>query len=144
MKKTLTAFFALLLLLSVTPHCIASGAAPFALPTEPGISPQWKYIANCDATINIDSSGNAAVFCYASGISGNTTKVVIEAKLQRTQGIFWFTQASFSTENNSIYAAINQNYAVESGYSYRVKVKVTVYSGTTSESATIKSNVVEF
>lgn len=144
MKRLFAFLLCVSLLLSVIPCAFASGVTPLALPTEPEIIPLWEYIANGRTILSISESGAATVYCYASGTSGVATRVEIEAKLQRSWGVFWLTEETFTVERDSFSAILNETYTVESGHTYRIKAKITVYSGTDSESTTIKSNEVTY
>ena len=144
MKRLFALLLCLSLLLSAVPAAFAAGAEPLALPTEPEIMPLWEQITNTMATLSINESGQAKIFCYVYGTSSSTTKVKIEAKLQRSWGLFWITEETFTVEKDSHIASINESYTVESGHTYRIKATVTVYNGTDSESATVKSNEVEY
>lgn len=64
--------------------------------------------------------------------------------LQRYWGLFWITEETFTVERNSHTASLTESYTVESGRTYRVKAKITVYSATDSESTTVTSNEVEY
>lgn len=144
MKRLFAFLLCISLLLSAVPAALAAGAEPLALPTEPEISPLWELISENRAKLSINESGKATISCYASGYSGATTKVKIEAKLQRYWGIFWITEETFTVEKNAYMATLNETYIVESGHTYRIKATFTVYNGTASESATVKSNEVEY
>ena len=144
MRKITAILLCVALMLVSMPSTVASGAANWALPTEPEISPQWEYMDRCYVSLGIDGNGLATVNCSVTGITGTTTKIVIEAKLQRSWGLLWITEETFTAERNASYALFSDTCYVESGHSYRIKAKVTVYSGTDSESETIKSNVVEY
>ena len=114
------------------------------MPTEPEIMPLWEYITSSRAGLSIDASGKATISCYGAGSSGVTTRVEIEAKLQRYWGLFWITEETFTVERDSYLANLNETYTVESGHTYRVKAKITVYSATDSESTTVTSNEVAY
>lgn len=144
MRKLFALLLCLSLLLSAVPSAFAAGVTPLALPTEPEIMPLWEQITNAQARLSINQSGGASIYCMVYGQSGSTTKVEIEAKLQRSWGIFWITEETFTVEKDSYIATINETYTVESGHTYRVKAKITVYSATDSESTTVTSNEVEY
>ena len=144
MKKLFVFLLCASLLLSAVPSAFAAGVAPLALPTEPEIMPLWEYITGSRASLGIDGSGKATISCYGAGSSGVTTRVEIEAKLQRYWGLFWITEETFTVERDSYLANLNETYTVESGHTYRVKAKITVYSATDSESTTVTSNEVAY
>ena len=144
MKKLFVFLLCASLLLSAVPSAFAAGVAPLALPTEPEIMPLWEYITSSRAGLSIDASGKATISCYGAGSSGVTTRVEIEAKLQRYWGLFWITEETFTVEKDSYLANLSETYTVESGHTYRVKAKITVYSATDSESTTVTSNEVAY
>lgn len=144
MKRLFALLLCFSLLLSAVPAAFAAGAKPLALPTEPEITPLWEQISSARAVLSVNESGRATVYCSAQGTASSTTKVKIEAKLQRSWGLFWITEETFTVEKDSHIASINESYTVESGHTYRIKATVTVYNGTDSESATVKSNEVEY
>lgn len=144
MKKLFALLLCLSLLLFAVPSAFAASLEPLALPTEPEIMPLWDQITNATATLYINGSGKATIDCAAVGVASSTTKVVIEAKLQRYWGLFWITEETFTVERDSYLANLSETYTVESGHTYRVKAKITVYSATDSESTTVTSNEVEY
>ena len=143
MRKLFALLLCLSLLLSAVPCAFAAGVTPLALPTEPEIMPLWEYITSSRASLSIDSNGKATISCYGAGTSGVATRVEIEAKLQRSWGLFWITEETFTVGKDRFNATIFETCTVESGHTYRIKATVTVYNGTDSESATVKSNEVE-
>ena len=144
MKKLFVFLLCASLLLSAVPSAFAAGVTPLALPTEPEIMPLWEQITNAVAKLTINESGQSSIFCSAHGPASSTTKVEIEAKLQRYWGLFWITEETFTVERNSYSASLTESYTVESGHTYRVKAKITVYSATDSESTTVISNEVAY
>lgn len=144
MKKLFAFLLCVSLLLSAVPSAFAAGVAPLALPKEPEIMPLWEQITRATATLYINGSGQATIDCAAVGVASSTTKVEIEAKLQRYWGLFWITEETFTVERNSYSASLTESYTVESGHTYRIKAKITVYSATDSESTTVISNEVAY
>jgi len=141
MRKFCAAILSLALLVSLCPFVAVTPV--YAATADPGITPLWDQILYCSADLTIDANGTAQLHCIGYG-NADTTKVIITAKLQRSRGLFWTTVETFSTESNLAAATLNESYNVDAGYSYRIKLTVTVYSGTSSESDTVKSNTVEY
>ena len=144
MKKLFVFLLCASLLLSAVPSAFAAGVTPLALPTDPEIMPMFEQIVTAEAWLSISANGVATVECDVVGLMSSTTKVEIEAKLQRYWGLFWITEETFTVERNSYSASLTESYTVESGHTYRVKAKITVYSATDSESTTVTSNEVAY
>ena len=144
MKRLFVLVLSIVMFVTTVPCAFASGVLPMAMPTEPGIEPMFEQIKSAEAWLSISTGGVAYIDCSAVGIPSSTTRVVIEAKLQKSWGLIWVNVETYSVDRASYFAELVESCAVESGNSYRIKMKVTVYSGTSSESETIKSNVVEY
>lgn len=53
------------------------------------VQPRWNNTNSTTAALTISSGGEASVVVNCFGISGVTTKIVAETKLERKWGIFW-------------------------------------------------------
>ena len=110
---------------------------------EPSVSPCYSYIEGLSASLSINSWG--LTDCYASGVVYGGDSVVFTCSLQQYNGSYWSTVKSWSSTTKPT-ATIAKNYAVYSGYTYRVKASCSVYnsSGTLLENGYIYSNEVYY
>lgn len=110
---------------------------------KPSVSPRYSYIQGISAGLTIGTFG--LTDCTASSVVFGGDSVVLTCSLQQYTGSYWTTVKSWtSTDNPS--ALIAKNYAVYSGYTYRVKASCAVYnsSGTLLESGYIYSDQVYY
>lgn len=136
MKRTLCLVLALLLtMLSVVPVMAAE--------SEPSVTPRYSHIAQIYSGLSIGTLGISA--CQASCYAESGDSVVLTAKLQRYNGSNWTTVKTWSATGDN-YASISKNYAVYSGYTYRLCATCAVYdaSGVLLESGTCYSHQVEY
>lgn len=130
MRKVISMLMSLVMFFTVAIPCFA------ATPDETVVSPRYTHISSnsVDLTIN-ETTGIATcnATCYAPG----TYTVEVECKLQRYQGGFWSTIKTW-TSSGIRYASVYQNWAVYSGYTYRIYVVFYVRdsAGNLLESAT--------
>jgi hypothetical protein len=66
----------------------------------------------------------------------NGTDCEITLELQEKVGFIWITRASWIQSSPSSSLSLNKQYSVTSGKTYRAKAKATVYTASSSESAT--------
>lgn len=88
------------------------------VPNDTVVQPRYTYIKTHITNLTIDETTGIATSkasCYAVG--GNT--VEIECKLQRYNGSSWTTIKTW-TASGTNYASVNKDWAVYSGYTYRV------------------------
>lgn len=112
MKRVFSVILILVMIMTLATQAFA------ALPDETIISPQYTYIKVLTADLSIDEStgvSTSRATCYAA--SGCTVEV--ECKLQRYTGSVWTTLKTW-TSTGSRYASVTQDWAVSSGYTYRV------------------------
>lgn len=123
------------IMLSVIPAMAAVG--------EPTVSPCYAYIQRISAGLSIDETlgiTSCKTSCFVAAES-----VKLTCTLQRYNGSSWTTVKSWS-ETGEYSVALNKNWAVYSGYTYRVKATCSVYnsSGALVESGSIYSNEVVY
>lgn len=127
MKKALSVILVLVTLIAITIPAFA------AAPDNTGVSPQYTYIRTTDVGFDIDNGiATCSAYCYASG---NYT-VEIECQLQRYTGSKWAPVKTW-TASGTRYASVYENWAVYSGYTYRLYVTFHIRnaSGSLLESA---------
>ena len=79
MKKTIS-----LLLVVLTVFSLASITVSAAT-----VEPRWNNANTAVVVLGINSDGKASITFNCAGISGVTTKITAETKLERKWGIFW-------------------------------------------------------
>ena len=106
-------------------------------------TPYSLYIG--DSNCSLDISGRTAYLsAWVEGYPGEATKCKVRAELQEKSGTYAWTTVDFWTDQqNGTWAEVDETAAVTSGKTYRVKVTVTVWAGSQSESKTFYSNEVE-
>ena len=120
MKKALAIILSFVLIL-------ASSVPVFAANSEgTTVNPRYKYIITTDASLLINtntgiSTSTASLICE----SGYTAEV--ECELQRYVGSTWNTVKTWTNRGDG-YATTNENWAVYSGYTYRIYVTYSVYN----------------
>ena len=123
---------------------VATLAAPaLAAANEPSVSPQYTYIQGMNAGLVINDWG--LTDCTASSTVYGGGSVILTCSLQQYNGSYWTTVKSW-TSTTKPSALIMKNYAVYSGYVYRVKASCSVYdaSGKLLESGSIYSKQVVY
>jgi hypothetical protein len=107
-----------------------------ATPDENLIMPRFTYFKVLTAGLSIDedtgvSSSNASSY----SVAGYTDKIVCKLQRERTNG--WLTLKTW-TATGADYASIDQDWAVYSGYNYRIVVTFSVLDsdGTVLETLT--------
>lgn len=112
--------------------------------SEPPVSPQYTYIQRLNAGLTINEA-TGLTSCTAGCFVVGANSVTLTSKLQRYNGSSWTTVKTWTTTTTQS-AALNKNYAVYSGYTYRVRVSCSVYnsSGTLLESGICYSHQVEY
>ena len=111
---------------------------------EQDITPQYTYISKLSAGLTI-SDATGISNCVGSCFAPSADSVKLTCKLQRYTGSAWTTVKTWSaTAAHS--TAITEQYAVYSGYTYRVRITCSVYnaSGVLVESGTCYSHQVEY
>ena len=123
---------------------VATLAAPaLAAANEPSVSPRYSYIQGMNAGLVINNWG--LTDCTAGCTVYGGDSIILTCSLQQYNGSNWTTVKSW-TSTTKPSAAIAKNYAVYSGYVYRVKASCSVYnaSGRLLESGSIYSKQVVY
>lgn len=140
-QKSFIAALCLTVCLVTFPATQAMAAAP----DEGGsdlIMPLMEYIYDADYDFVI-SNGNATMYAIVRGHSAKATRCGVTVELQEKGLIFWNTVESWTSTEYGRSAEIDASYAVTAGKSYRMVTTVTVWSGTSSETQTMTSGVLE-
>lgn len=134
-------FLIIVLVLSVVFSLSIPGIAAESVQT---VTPRYTCINTLNARLAIDERFGLAACNTNAGFSGGSS-MVLTCKLQQYNGSTWVTLKSWS-ESSAYSIAINKNYAVASGYKYRLRVSCSVYnsSGTLLDSGYIYSNEVVY
>lgn len=130
MRRILTAMLAIILLMVSVLPCFAAEIDTSV------VTPRYTHIHNNKVDLDINTTTGIAT-CFASCFTMGDYTVKVECKLQRYQGGFYSTIKTW-TNSGSQYASVNQQWAVYSGYTYRVYAIFYVYdsAGNLLESAT--------
>ena len=96
-----------------------------------GVEPRWNNTSSATVSLVIDEAGEATVGLYCIGISGVTTKITAETKLERKWGIFWLDVdgAEWTDTVNGTNLATGHTVQLSKKATYRAKTEYTV-SGT--------------
>ncbi len=105
------------------------------------IQPKSMYISTTYTALSID---NNIAECYAqiNGYSGITTKIEIKMTLQKRFLLIWWNQVTWTKTIYSYKGSLLEDTSVGSG-TFRVKADYTAYSGSSSETITAYSGIVE-
>ena len=114
MKKSLTIVLLVVLLISLCTPAYA------AMPDESILEPQYLYVRSTYLNLSIDPNTGIAD-CEVKCVPDSGYTVEITCKLQRFTGNSWATQKTWRTTGLN-YAEIIENWAVYSGYTYRLDV----------------------
>ena len=120
MRRVCAAMLAVVLLVLLTVPCFAATAEDNV------IMPRFTYMKVLTAYFDIDENtgiSTSRASCYS--LSGYTVEVECELQRQRTNG--WTTIKTW-TSTGMDYAEVNKDWAVMSGYSYRMRATFTVYA----------------
>ena len=88
------------------------------------VEPRYEVIAHISASLNISSSGRASCAAATTLLPGYT--VELTAELQQKDGSRWETIRDWETSGSNR-VEVSGPWYVMPGYSYRLKVTVTVY-----------------
>ena len=119
MKKVSALMFAAVVIFS----CVFSSHA--AIPETPIITPQFTYITWYSTSVTIDESTGISR-CEASCYADADYTVEVECSLQWYVASNWTTIKTWSATGTE-YAGLNKNWAVYSGYTYRVYSVFRIY-----------------
>lgn len=141
-SKLLAAVLALCLTLGTAPAASAA-ALPQSAPGSQDITPYFLYIKGQDCILDI-SGRTAYINAWVSGQTSVATKCKVRAELQEKASAYaWTLVDSWTDQQNGDWAEVDETASVTPGNTYRVKVTVTVWAGSQSESKTFYSNEVE-
>lgn len=124
MKKAIRSFTAVILILCTTWIC--SGAT--------AITPYWNYVTIVGGHIDIPSSilGIAEVRGHGSASTVGVDNVVCTVYLEQMKDRKWVTVNSWKSSAQARSAQVpTKKWAVAHGYSYRVRVTLAAYKGST-------------
>ncbi len=142
MKKRLISVFVCVMFLFATP--VYATTDPVQADAVDNVSVmRMTYISSCSANLNISTSGTATVQSSIVGVT-SVTSVKIVATLQYYNAGVWTPLQSWTQTATGRTLTISPTRSVGSGYTYRVVSKVTAYSGSSSETATVTSGQVSY
>ena len=121
MKKTLSFLLVVLSVFSLL-SCAAIAV---------GVEPRWNNTSSATVSLAIDENGEATIGLYCIGISGTTTRITAETKLERKWGLFWLDVdgAEWTDTTSNYYMGTSHYVQLSKKATYRAKTEYTV-SGT--------------
>lgn len=96
-----------------------------AASSEPVVQPRWSYLDTVTAYLDINETWGMTT-CEGRATAGEYVTVKVIVRLQQLTDTGWSTLKSWSS-TGLVTAAASGNYAVYSGYTYRVSVTGYVY-----------------
>ena len=96
---------------------------------------RYTLIGNLTSSISV-TGNTAALSARVSAGNSAVTDCEITLELQEKVGLIWITRASWTQSSHSSSLSMNKQYSVTSGKTYRAKAKATVYTASSSETAT--------
>lgn len=107
------------------------------------VTPRYSYINVINSSLSISKLGLAT--CKANSGFFNGASQILTCKLQRYNGSGWTTIKTWSS-TSEYSTAITKQYAVPSGYTYRLRATCSIYnaSGTLLEVGICDSNQVTY
>ena len=125
--------------------CLTALPAPAALAADGGdyqVMPCMEYISRADHAFSIDG-GVASMYGYVEGMPGLATKCEVSIELQEKGLLLWNEVDTWTDSRTGTYAELDLARSVTEGEKYRIVVTVTVWSGSDSETQTLKSEAIE-
>ena len=112
-----------------------------SISNEPTVQPRLDYTSSAMVNLVI-SSGKASCTSRLIGYK-STTKIVITMTLQKKTLFWWSEVETWTGTYNTYVGELAKSKSVGSG-TYRIKTKFVVYSGSDSETITVKSPEKEY
>lgn len=123
MKKIITSLVAIVVLMSCLAPCALASYEEQHIEIE-DISPRYAVINYITASLAISDSGRASCGASAGVLPGYRVEILSE--LQQQNGARWTTIHDWSSSGSNR-VEVSGPWYVMAGYSYRLKVTVTVY-----------------
>lgn len=133
MKKALALFVALVSIFSLISFNMSSAQAA-------DVQPRWNNTNSTTVAFVINSSGKAIIDIDCTGISGKTTKIVAETKLERKWGLLWLDVdgGEWTDTTSKMYLFVEHTLQLSKKGTYRVTTNFTI-SGSGGKDDTIKA-----
>ena len=94
-----------------------------------GVEPRWNNTNSATVSLVIDDNGEASIGLSCIGISGVTTKITAETKLERKWGLLWLDVEEWTDVSTNPYLTTGHTVQLSKKATYRAKTEYTV-SGT--------------
>lgn len=110
--------------------------------TAVAVEPRWNNAASATMSLYIDADGKASVTYNCAGISGVTTGITAETKIERKWGIFWLDVDGAEWTDTTTYRNLTKTHEIQltKTGTYRATVNLTVSgTGGSSDSIELKS-----
>lgn len=103
------------------------------------VEPRWNNTNAANVSLSINSNGKATVAFNCTGITGKTTGITAETKLERKWGLLWLDVdgAEWTDTTTNIYLSTSHTFQLSKTGTYRATTKFTV-SGTGGSNDSIK------
>lgn len=108
------------------------------------IKPLMEHIAYANISLYVDSNGIATISGNILGYQGITSRIWVDAKLQRYANGTWINIESFEIESISYRSNFSKSTTVSKGTIYRVQSTILAYSGSSVDYRNVISNEVSF
>lgn len=113
-------------------------AAAAVIPGGGTAAPCYEYTNRITTTLSI-SNGEVSCRTTVYGISGTTTKIVVNQYLEKKNGSSWDKVKSWTDTFNSWWCNDVNTYTLTESGTYRLRSVATVYCGSKSEDVDITS-----
>ena len=133
MRKLSVLFFMVLFLVAMAATSVHGNDSLQSAGDSYGV--RYTLIGNLTCSISI-TGNTAALSARVSAGSSAVTDCEMTLELQEKVAFIWITRSTWTQSSHSNSLSMNQQTSVSSGKTYRLKVKATVYSASSSESAT--------
>ena len=134
---------ALAIVMAATMCLALPGIGTYAkeIPTNIDIAPSNIIIGACDSSLEWEDTNSLAI--YGGTLVPNGYDAYVKVELQQKNGTSWTTIKTW-TDRYEAYAMVSRNYAVTSGYQYRLKLTHKAYdsNGNLIETLTTYSDIV--
>ena len=110
--------------------------------TAAAVEPRWNNTNAASVSLDINSSGKATVVFNCAGITGKTTQITAETKIERKWGLLWLDVdgAEWTDTSTNVFMAKTHTFQLSKTGTYRATTKFTVSgTGGSNDSITVRS-----
>ena len=110
--------------------------------TAVAVEPRWNNANSAIVSLEVNSSGKASVALNCAGITGVTTRITAETKIERKWGILWLDVdgAEWTDSTTNVFLSTGHSIQLSKTGTYRATTKFTVSgTGGSNDSITVRS-----